>query len=139
MGNSTGRKLNAKTVLLAAACLLWLVFIFARSLKPADESTLESAWVLDLIRKIIPSASMHFVRKLAHFTEFFILGCMVFSASGRIPLSAGVCLAAAVADEIIQSAVPGRSCRISDMLLDFCGSLTGILIVLIIIRKFARD
>ena len=57
MGNSTGRKLNAKTVLLAAACLLWLVFIFARSLKPADESTLESAWVLDLIRKIIPSAS----------------------------------------------------------------------------------
>ena len=113
---------------------LWVVFIFARSLKSADESTIESAWVLDLVRKVFPSITMHAVRKMAHFTEFFILGALLFLAwrragKGRIILSAGLCLAAAIADELLQTLSPGRSCQISDILLDFCGSLAGIAVV----------
>ena len=138
MESKTRGKINTRTVIFAAACLLWLAFIFARSLKSADESTMESAWVLELVRKLIPSVSMHFVRKLAHFTEFFILGCLIFTAVRRILPSSAVCLAAAVADELLQSSVPGRSCQISDMLLDFCGSLAGILILFLIMRRYAR-
>ena len=96
--------------ILIAADILWVAFIFARSLKAADESTAESAWVLELVRIIIPSASMHFVRKLAHFTEYFILGALLFATMQSfgakklaMVLAPAGCLAAAVTDELLQT------------------------------------
>ena len=135
--------------LLLAVLILWTVFIFARSLKSADDSTAESAFFLDLIRVFVPSATMHFVRKLAHFTEFFILGCLAsllflrLFAKGKRPVLTGAAvsacygLAAAVTDELLQLSSPGRSCQLSDMLLDLSGVLAGItaLVLLSIIPK----
>ena len=121
--------------ILIAADVLWVAFIFARSLKAADESTAESAWVLDLVRIILPSASMHFVRKLAHFTEYFILSVLLFATMQSfgakklaMVLPAAGCLAAAVTDELLQTLSPGRSCQVSDMLLDTAGGACGMLI-----------
>ena len=53
---------------------VWTAVIFSWSLAPADLSTKESSWVLLLIQKVLPFATMHLVRKAAHFTEFMILG-----------------------------------------------------------------
>ena len=134
--------------ILIAADILWVAFIFARSLKAADESTAESAWVLELVRIIIPSASMHFVRKLAHFTEYFILGALLFATMQSfgakklaMVLAPAGCLAAAVADELLQTLSPGRSCQLSDMLLDTAGGICGMLICALavyLVRKARR-
>ena len=134
--------------ILIAADVLWVAFIFARSLKAADESTAESAWVLDLVRIILPSASMHFVRKLAHFTEYFILGALLFASMQSfgarklaMVLPAAGCMAVAVTDELLQTLSPGRSCQISDMLLDTAGGICGMLICALavyLVRKARR-
>ena len=134
--------------ILIAADILWVAFIFARSLKAADESTAESAWVLELVRIIIPSASMHFVRKLAHFTEYFILGALLFATMQSfgakklaMVLAPAGCLAAAVTDELLQTLSPGRSCQLSDMLLDTAGGICGMLICALavyLVRKARR-
>ena len=49
--------------------------------------------------------------------------------SPAIAIAAGIGLITAICDELIQLGVPGRSCQITDMLLDFCGVLTGALIM----------
>jgi VanZ family protein len=129
--------------------ILWVLFIFGRSMKPAPESSLESDWILNLVHIFIPSATEHFVRKLAHFTEFGILGLLVSltesmrSSESRV-IAAGSLfgLAVAICDELIQLTSPGRSCQISDMLLDFSGALAASLFVwalLWLIRKNRAD
>ena len=146
----TDKRENGIRILLLAVLIAWTVFIFARSLKSAVDSTAESAFFLELIRRFIPSASMHFVRKLAHFTEFFILGCLacVFFRSAFVrrkrPLvfaaAASSCygLAAAVTDEFLQLTSPGRSCQISDMLLDLSGVLAGTVLLAVLFYFFKR-
>lgn len=77
------------------------------------------------------------IRKIAHFSEFGLLGVLSsftlllyrFSVKIRLLLASSICLAAAVGDEIHQIFVPGRSCEIRDMLIDFSGGLCGILLV----------
>ena len=149
---SQDRKNREKGIraLLIAALILWTVFIFARSLRSAEDSTEESAFFLEFIRRFLPSVSMHFVRKLAHFTEFFILGCLSSALFQRafgekkcpvvIGCLAALCysLAVAVTDELLQLTSPGRSCQISDMLLDFSGAAAGTILLILIILFLKR-
>lgn len=65
-----------------------------------------------------------FIRKLAHFTEFALLGAELFGLFERYPLSVAHALFAAVADESLQI-ISGRSAEVKDVLLDFAGSLVG--------------
>ena len=60
------------------ATVLWLCFIYTRSSKPAVVSDQESGWVLELLQRLIPSVSMRLVRKLAHFTEYAVLGGLLW-------------------------------------------------------------
>ena len=52
----------------------------------------------------------------------------------QLGIASGIGLAAAICDELIQLTSPGRSCQISDMLLDFCGVLAGALILMLVFR-----
>ncbi len=78
----------------------------------------------------------HFVRKLAHFSIYALLGLSCCNACYltffQLKKSFGIALLAcclyAVSDEIHQAFVPGRSCQLSDMVLDSCGVLFGILL-----------
>ena len=78
------------------------------------------------------------LRKLAHFGEFALLGLelagLFFLNRGRsfksVCLSALCALAAASADETIQL-FSGRAAMLKDVLLDFSGALTGILIAIL--------
>ena len=123
--------------------LCWIIFIFTRSLQPANLSTMESQWVLDLIHAILPfDISMHFVRKAAHFTEFAVLGCLARLAFGQrfqgwlssflFAVITGVVVA--LCDETIQLFVSGRTGQIQDIWLDTAGAFTGVVITTTVFR-----
>ncbi len=111
---------------------IWIAFIFMRSAKPAEESSVESAVFLDVLRQIVPSLTDHVVRKLAHFTEYYILGSLLW-LDGRLlkwrTVALPVVIGAVVAfvDELlIQTHTPGRSGELRDVLLDTAGVMTAV-------------
>lgn len=131
------------SVVLTAVTMLFIAFIFIHSSMTADESDSESLATLDVLLNIFKSLGIsaeltnHIVRKAAHFCEFCLLGVLsTFTLFSYIkkPINnmttvCFICLATAVADEAIQLFVPGRAGMVQDVILDFSGSLTGIVIV----------
>lgn len=122
--------------------LLWVCFIFARSLKPAEDSSAESGDILVLMQLVFPGITMHLVRKLAHFTEFAILGTLVGLTqlqTRRInptaPLLAG--LLCALSDETVQLFISGRSGQVQDVWIDFAGvvAATAVIYICVSLRK----
>lgn len=75
------------------------------------------------------------VRKLAHLTEFTILGSLLYTilrryiTYGTVIKTIGLGMLIASLDEFIQLFSPGRSSQISDILIDTVGVVIGILIV----------
>jgi VanZ family protein len=123
-----------------------MFFIWYRSTLSAVDSTVESTSVLTMFDDIFKWLGFNveltdfIVRKSAHFCEFALLGCLViwtfylfthkilknFTSVGFI------CLATATADEIIQIYSPGRSCQVTDVVLDFSGAVAGVIFFLLI-------
>lgn len=122
--------------------VLHCTVIFFFSAQPANESSEVSQGLLQKILGIIPVTKMmsvekmnfaeHILRKTAHFSLYSLLGVYAYlSASSlkfsrKIISSLGFCLVYAVSDEIHQMFSPGRSCQMSDVILDFAGSMVGI-------------
>ena len=86
------------------------------------------------------------VRKTAHFSIYALLGlllCVPVSvvADRRyvFPISLVVAGLYAVSDEIHQYFVPGRSCEIRDMMIDFCGAVMGCAIYLLILEIIQKN
>lgn len=122
-------------ILFPLLTVLWFAFILARSLKNGVQSDSESGLVRSFLQGLFPGITMHFVRKLAHFLEYFLLGGLLltdFRLYGRRSLfrPALLGLLAAGTDELVQRFVPQRSGELLDVLLDFSGVLTGILTAL---------
>ena len=77
------------------------------------------------------------VRKIGHIVEFFILGVVSFllalsynlSVKRSIIISLAFCTFYAVTDEIHQLFVDGRTGRVIDVFIDFCGSVAGVGVV----------
>ena len=123
---------------------LWICFIFGNSLMNAEISGNTSGnlskILFDLILKtgitVTFDAFHHFIRKLAHFTEYFILAMLVCLSMKYQPLPVGqkTCffcfmILTPCLDESIQHFVPGRYGAFSDCLLDMSGYCTGALIL----------
>ena len=136
-------------VLFTVALAATVYFIFSNSLEIARESSARSQQVMELLNSLLGRVGLgplseHFVRKLAHFCEFSLLGfwfmlCLRvytrhFVRHVSWPLFFG--LLTAVIDETIQLYVPGRSSSVKDVLLDFSGVLTGLFIALLILLFF---
>ena len=133
-----GKKIS--TALLLLAVLAALTFIWGNSLDSAVESAAKSGRVRELLRPLLElvvgqgGVTDHLVRKLAHFTEYAVLGALLLllTAVGfRVRLQTVVnCLfflmAAALTDETIQI-FTGRGPQIQDVWLDFAGGFTGLL------------
>lgn len=136
-------KMIALRVLLTALSAGMLIFIFYNSSLDADESTEQSDAVLLFINSLLSrlgvgaEAGELFVRKSAHFIEYFMLGGLVSGAVYSYTLSRRrllciappICLAAAICDELIQSGSAGRACSVSDMALDFSAALIAALLL----------
>ncbi len=124
--------------LILVLLILVLLLIWGQSCLPVKASSKESGTVFNLIRPFLEfflgegQVTHTLVRKLAHFAEFFVLGCL---ASSFFPMQRkkrmlcfGFCLFAALLDETIQI-FSGRGDLIQDIWLDFAGAAAGILIV----------
>lgn len=111
-----------------------VAFIFYNSSLSAVDSGTHSSSITVLINNILHSLSVDitisdfFVRKCAHFVEYFVLGTLLFYtvlsysksiAKSYITLIIGLIVASV--DEFIQLFSVGRSPQLSDVLLDFCG------------------
>lgn len=130
-----------RLLLCLAALVAWTAFIFCRSLQPADISTTESQWALDILRRLLPfELTMHTVRKLAHFTEFAVLGVLagiLFGGRCRrqmfgLLFSAMTGVVTALCDETLQLFVPGRTGQVQDVWLDIAGASSGAALALLI-------
>ncbi len=93
--------------------LAWAAVIFAFSSIPSLQSGL-GGWDLAL-------------RKLAHLTEYAILGALLLRATRRPWLALGLAALYAVSDEVHQHFVEGRHGAPLDVAIDTVGALAGIL------------
>jgi VanZ family protein len=95
--------------------VLWAGLIFGLSSIPSLGTGL-GTWDLAL-------------RKLAHTTEYAVLGFLLLRASGREGMAALAGVAYAVTDEIHQHFVPGRHGAAYDVAIDAAGVLIGVYLV----------
>ena len=129
-------------IFLRLALAVTLCFIWGNSLLSRDESAAMSLRLTLWLQSIGIPVTDHFVRKLAHFCEFGLLGCeltlLFWLRYGlrlrELCLSALAAFLAAAIDETIQI-FTGRSGQIKDVLLDFTGAQTGILFTALLIWK----
>lgn len=106
--------------------ILWLAVIWGHSMMPASESKAESGGIVAVLSQMLPWVTDRLVRKAAHFTEYAVLGGLVFGAfpqRGRTAVIEAVFAGflAAFLDETIQLFSPGRSGQIADVWLDLAG------------------
>lgn len=136
--------------ILPVALFLWCAFIFHFSLADAAESSETSGRVTAFFNDLLADAGASlrfsglFVRKAAHFTEFFVLGLLSFATAATFlrawPLPAAVGFSAVVAavDECLQFASPGRAPGVLDALLDTAGAAAGALLLWLILFLVAK-
>ena len=132
-------KCTDKRLRLCKALLIGiLVFIWGNSLLPGEASGALSDWFKSLLyllfrRNPQTNAGVDLIRKLAHFSEFTVLGICLAWLHGMLqkgklqPFLWGVL--AASADETIQRFVPDRGPSIRDVCIDSAGVLTGIILL----------
>ncbi len=136
--------------------ILWMVVIFIFSNQPAQESgdlsdsfinktvvkvyEIFNGRVDDIKREEIINKYSYSVRKLAHFTVYFILGLLCFSffkdfSNHPFIYSFIICFAYACSDEFHQYFVKGRVSSFIDVLIDSMGALVSIIIYRFIFTK----
>lgn len=132
-------------IILCILTVTVVLFIFINSLLDADLSTNQSAGVREFINSLLHSLNIPitfseiFIRKCAHFTEYFVLGTLLFFTvksfvivlDNRMMYVLPIGLVIASIDETLQLFSFGRSGQISDVMLDFSAVFTAFLIMLI--------
>lgn len=131
-----------RNIILGLLVLLTLAFIWGNSLLPRTESQEISRGLLAELCAALEHVGMHldpqndhWLRKLAHFGEFGLLGAelgLLLCLNRRQSVQGFVnCafagLAVAVTDEALQL-ISNRGSQVQDVLLDFAGFLTGLLL-----------
>ncbi len=138
---------KTKITILCILLMLTLAFIWGNSLLPASTSEKFSDAVKEALEQVLPEDFFKgsddggtLVRKLAHFTEFAVLGVELALLLWNIlqyslisPLFCG--LLAAVTDETIQIFIEGRGSSVKDVWIDFGGVAVGTLIIFLL-RRF---
>lgn len=133
-----------KSVILALLVIALTVFIFSNSLTVGEESAEQSGKIVEFVKSVLAKMGISpnwdnlsfIVRKLAHFSEYFLLSATVtgfiLSLTPKkrfIPLSPVYCFIVAVCDEFIcQRITPGRGPKWTDVLIDSCGAVFAVLV-----------
>jgi len=131
-------------ILFIMASIGVICWIFSNSIADGETSTQQSSEVKEVVDTTLTVVSgkpvdipMLIIRKLAHFTEYFILGVCMYLAFYffrtrnifiLIPCAVGVIIP--VIDENIQLSSDGRHFAVIDMLIDMGGVACGIGITL---------
>ncbi len=135
---------NQKRLKVWFPVLIIMIVIFLFSNQPAVQSSKVSSSIMIKVVEVIEKTpvvksikkdTLHtFIRKLAHFSIYAVLGVFVFRAlikghnvsrfGKRIALL--ICVIYASTDEIHQLFVAGRSGELKDVFIDSLGALAGI-------------
>ena len=132
--------------------LLYIAFIFSNSLTPAVYSSEQSGFVLSLAHRFLSAAGIeaawlteHVVRKFAHFSEYTLLGILLFQSMKN--LDCGIVIKRQIhtaafffipfIDETLQLFTDGRSGQLSDVWLDMSGVLAGTIFAVFAARLLA--
>lgn len=141
--------------------ILWMGLIFSFSGQTAEVSgKISSSTTAKIIAQIYPGfdslspdeqakiidTTEHFVRKIAHLTEYFILSALLvfallfndFLPINRAILAVLISLVYAATDEIHQLFVSGRACRLSDILIDTSGAAIFAALYLLVVKLFNK-
>lgn len=126
--------------------ILWMIVIFSFSSADANKSTGTSDKVITTMieikdkitnnettnneKEIIVKNSSFYIRKLAHITEYLILGFLMFNllkqySVTNIYYAIGLSILYSCTDEFHQLFINGRSGSIRDVLIDTIGILIG--------------
>ncbi len=133
------KKTFYKIIIILLICVAW-----GHSMMPPSASSAESGFVTDVLRRIVPNISGHFVRKAAHFTEYLLLGVFMtlYSCENRKKTDLKIFanrifsgLFVSFIDETIQI-FSGRGPMISDMWIDLFGFTVGAIVFSIICRDY---
>ena len=157
---------KAKIIILAIIIILWMAFIFSMSAKNATQSSdISGGFTYNVLNTFfadfrgldksnqdnIVEGLQFVVRKGAHFSAYAVLGglCFVecsyfnrFNLKNKFTAAFLISVLYAVSDEIHQYFVPGRACEFRDVVIDSCGVLFGITVVVvfnIIKNKFKKS
>jgi VanZ family protein len=129
----------ARLLKLYLPLVVWLAFIFfasSDSFNAGNTSRIIGPLVLWLFPNTTPEtlATIHLiVRKLAHFSEYAILGVLAaraFRASPRwFLISAVLVVVYALLDEYHQSFVPSRTASVFDSFIDMAGGMSALIFI----------
>lgn len=132
--------------------IIWMLVIFNFSSQNGTKSTKTSDVVTSMVVNVTTSVtnkdipreevkkkvedSTFLVRKMAHFTEYLILGILILQLLSdytkinkrMLIVSLIICYLYAVSDEVHQIFIPGRTAKVLDTFIDGAGSLVGIVI-----------
>ena len=158
----TSRTVWVLRIAATAAVIAWMCVIFAMSADDADASSRKSDEIVDFAINVAVKTGLttrekvtesvrdrlcFIVRKGGHLTEYAILGTLlvlmlaawgmrrlILRGAAALPGAAGD----AATDEYHQLSVSGRSGQWSDVAIDTCGALAGILLTLLVMRTVRR-
>ncbi len=135
-----------------------LVWAVAISLFSTGAFTAEntSRIILPILHWLLPHAAQatlfqihHYIRKCAHFTEYFILSLLLLRAirAGRpgtrfawALLVVAIVICYASLDEFHQRFVPGRTAAVGDVLIDTSGGIAAqVVVALVILLGHVRE
>ena len=123
------------------ALLVWMGVIFYFSHQSGDASMQLSDGILDSFKSLFQNfldyhTLSYIVRKIAHFTEYFILGLLIYHLVKQYRVISKTeiiwmilfCVIYAMSDEFHQVFIGGRSPMIFDVIIDSLGSSLSILL-----------
>ena len=149
--------------------LLWSSFIFGMSAQTGEESTETSGRVIDIVAEVfvpgfsemteeekdITRAELSFpIRKLAHFTEYAVLGALLSASIAftgkktsvtyrKLAVALALGWLYAISDELHQQLVAGRAGMITEVLIDGSGVLIGsaavAVFLMLVFKKINRN
>ena len=145
-------KINILRGILIVLLVLQMWIIFGFSGQDGETSGTISRRITETITRNIKSIQLlkeaekeralkkieHCIRKLAHFSLYTVVGFLLMSLmsklkqKNKICISLGIGFIYAISDEIHQSFIPERTPMISDVCIDTCGVITGIVVLIVI-------
>lgn len=146
---------NKKRIIYGILVIIWMTLVFAFSSQNGEESKRTSGYFTDKVVQIISSVKTDIniedteeiisfiIRKMAHFSIYFVGGILIFNFVNTFPLKLrNVMLLAfvlgcvySISDEIHQLFISERAGQIRDVLIDS----TGVLIAILLMGKFKEE
>lgn len=149
--------MNARKIICLFLTLLCMTIIFLFSSKNSSVSNGTSKQLInkgitiyekisnkDVDNEVIINKLNYPVRKLAHYSIYFILGIFVYNVvccikiKYKMIIAIVICFLYASFDEIHQLFVSGRTGQVRDILIDTLGAITSIFIFNLLYKKFYK-